>query len=100
MPPEVLNSTNTAADPAIDIWAMGIILYFLLYGSLPFRAGTEKELIKAISLQKLMFPVDKRKISAECRKLLLGMLAKNPKSRMKIDEILQSEWLKIPYIVL
>jgi serine/threonine protein kinase len=98
MPPEVLSSANTAANPAIDIWAMGIILFFLLYGFLPFRGSTDREIVKSITTQKIAFPIGKRKISAEVKKLILGMLVKNPKGRMKIDEIQQSEWLKIPYI--
>lgn len=96
MPPEVISSTNTAADPAIDIWAMGIILYFLVYGILPFRGKSEKDIAKYITTQKLCFPIGKKKVSSECKKLIQGMLTKNPSARIKIEEVLQSDWLKIP----
>jgi serine/threonine protein kinase len=95
MPPEVLTSSKTAADPAIDVWAMGIILYFLVYGILPFRGSTEKEVAKLIATKKITFPLGKKRISEECKKLIAGMLIKNPKNRMKIDEIIQSEWFKM-----
>jgi serine/threonine protein kinase len=36
MAPEILSGKNTAADPAIDIYSMGIILYALVTGKLPF----------------------------------------------------------------
>jgi serine/threonine protein kinase len=39
MPPEVLSSTNTAPDPATDIWAMGVILFVLVFGCLPFQGS-------------------------------------------------------------
>jgi serine/threonine protein kinase len=97
MPPEVISFSNTNADPAIDVWAMGIILYFLLFACLPFRGNSDKEIAKMITTQKVTFPIDKRKISAECKKLLLGLLNKRPKERLKICEILQSDWMKVPY---
>lgn len=36
MPPEVLSGENTAADPAIDVWALGCMLYAMLLNNLPF----------------------------------------------------------------
>ena len=96
MPPEVLTSSNTAADPAIDVWALGIILFFMLYGHLPFRGSTEKEVAKSITAAKVLFPIEKKKVTNECKKLVQGMLNKNPATRLKINEILQSDWLKIP----
>jgi len=32
MAPEILTGANTSADPAIDIWSLGCILYFLVVG--------------------------------------------------------------------
>ena len=95
MPPEVLTAKDTMADPAIDIWAMGIILYFMLYGCLPFKGSTTKDVCNGIIKSKVTFPFNK-KISEECKKLIEGMLNKNPKMRLKISEILQSDWLKLP----
>ena len=36
MAPEVLTGKNTSADPAIDIFSMGVILFALVTGRLPF----------------------------------------------------------------
>ncbi len=36
MAPEILTGKNTAADPAIDIFSIGVILYALVVGKLPF----------------------------------------------------------------
>jgi serine/threonine protein kinase len=36
MAPEVLTGKNTSADPAIDIFSMGVILFALITGRLPF----------------------------------------------------------------
>ena len=34
--------------PATDVWAAGILLYTILFGSQPFKAQTEPELYKKI----------------------------------------------------
>lgn len=36
MAPEILTGKNTAADPAIDIYSLGVILFSLVTGKLPF----------------------------------------------------------------
>ncbi len=36
MAPEILTGENTAADPAIDIFSLGVILFSLVTGKLPF----------------------------------------------------------------
>ncbi|KAJ2850227.1 hypothetical protein IWW36_002077 [Coemansia brasiliensis] len=42
--------------PAIDIWAMGVTLYCLIYGRVPFQATTEFELFNIIPRKPLEFP--------------------------------------------
>ncbi|KAJ2800245.1 hypothetical protein H4R21_003253 [Coemansia helicoidea] len=42
--------------PAIDIWAMGVTLYCLIYGRVPFQASTEFELFNIIPRKALEFP--------------------------------------------
>ncbi|KAJ2354654.1 hypothetical protein GGF43_003138 [Coemansia sp. RSA 2618] len=42
--------------PAIDIWAMGVTLYCLIYGRVPFKASTEFELFNVIPRRPLEFP--------------------------------------------
>lgn len=91
-----MNAQCVQADPAIDIWAMGIILYFLLCGKLPFTGTTRAEVITKITKSQFKFP-DKKIISPGCKALLNGLLNKNPKSRITMIEILQSEWYTMPY---
>ena len=41
MAPEILTGENTSADPAIDIFSLGCILYALVIGKLPFEGENE-----------------------------------------------------------
>jgi serine/threonine protein kinase len=44
MPPEILSGENSRANPSLDIWAIGLIMCFLLYGKLPFSGSTKEEI--------------------------------------------------------
>lgn len=37
MAPELLTGKNTSADPALDIFSLGVILFALVFGRLPFE---------------------------------------------------------------
>ena len=41
MPPEVLDGSRTETTPAIDVWAIGLMLYSMLFGHLPFWGESE-----------------------------------------------------------
>jgi serine/threonine protein kinase len=42
MAPECFEGKSCATTPAIDVWAIGIMFYAMMYGSLPFYAKDEK----------------------------------------------------------
>lgn len=69
---------DNAVTPLVDIWAMGIILYGMLYGTLPFNGETNKEVIEEICGSKLHLP-DKPIISLECKDCILRCLEPDPK---------------------
>lgn len=39
MAPEVLNHSHTVANPAIDVWALGIMIYIMIFRRFPFNWG-------------------------------------------------------------
>ena len=55
MPPEVLSENDTDTSTKIDVWAIGLIFYGMIYGILPFWGTTEEEFAKAIMSEKLRF---------------------------------------------
>jgi len=46
MAPECLDKVAADTSPAIDVWAIGIMMYCMLYGTLPFIHENEKELVR------------------------------------------------------
>ena len=46
MAPECLEKVAAKTTPAIDVWAIGIMFYAMLYGQLPFNSDDEKELVR------------------------------------------------------
>lgn len=55
MAPEVLAESGAKSTAAIDVWAIGIMFYTMIYGELPFYASSEKELIKKIINDNVRF---------------------------------------------
>ncbi|CAF4540606.1 unnamed protein product, partial [Rotaria magnacalcarata] len=63
MAPEILENKNYSA--LCDVWAMGVIMYYLICGRHPYVASDERRLLEIIRSQKLRFDSDKfRNISS------------------------------------
>ncbi len=69
MPPEILSGENNQADPVIDVWCIGIMMFCMLYGEYPFYGSTKGDLIKNICEETLKIP-DHTIVTEECEKLL------------------------------
>nr|CAI5839930.1 unnamed protein product [Callosobruchus analis] len=76
----------------VDIWAMGVLLYALLSGTLPFDDINVDALYKKILSGKYNEPPF---ISKESLALLKSMLQVDPKKRITIKELLSHPWLTL-----
>lgn len=94
MPPEVLNSRNSQADPNYDIWAIGVMLYSLVMNKLPFWGDTPELMTDAICHQKVDFSHGKL-ITQELKDLILKFMNKNPEQRIPLLEVQNHPWMLI-----
>ncbi|KAM0887875.1 hypothetical protein ACQ4PT_028721 [Festuca glaucescens] len=77
--PEVI--TGAGHTSAIDWWALGILLYEMLYGRTPFRGKNRKKTFYNILHKDLTFP-SSIPVSLEAKQLIHGLLQRDPSSRI------------------
>lgn len=91
-PPEMLTSKPYDGVGA-DIWSLGILLYHLTFGKMPFRAEKIEDLFVKIQSGHIAFP-SKPEISPALKDLLCRMLQKDPARRIYLQEIKTHLWLE------
>jgi serine/threonine protein kinase len=94
MAPECLEKVAADTTPAIDVWAIGIMFYAMVYGTLPFMGDTERDTIKAIKSDNLKYPKT-HPITPEGKELLKSMLQKDPTKRVEL-----LEFVSCPYNIM
>lgn len=88
-----LSRRSSIITKSIDIWAMGVTLYCLVFGQPPFMADTEFELFNVIPRQDLVFSKE-RPIPSSLKNLIQRMLEKDFRKRITLAEIKQHPWFK------
>ena len=88
--PEILREKGYVGFKA-DIWSAGVVLYAMLFGTVPFKASNMKELHKMIIKGKYNL---KEEISPEAKHLMRSMMESDPDKRISINKILQHPWIK------
>lgn len=96
--PEVFAGTSNAGPP-LDVWAMGVILFALLCGRLPFEGpdlrGTKRPRDAVIQsrISKGQYKIEES-LSPEAKDLVRRLLRVDPAVRSSVPEIFSHVWLR------
>ncbi|XP_077094252.1 NUAK family SNF1-like kinase 2 [Siphateles boraxobius] len=90
--PEIVNG-RPYRGPEVDSWSLGVLLYTLIHGAMPFDGHDHKNLVQQISSGNYRKP---SKPSDACG-LIRWMLMVNPERRATLDEIAGHWWVNWGY---
>jgi calcium/calmodulin-dependent protein kinase I len=91
--PEILKGDPYGS--AVDMWAIGVVIYMLLAGYPPFNDDDTKILFEKIKVGDYEFHEEYWKsVSAEAKDLISRLLKVNPLERYTAEEALQHVWVR------
>nr|AML79340.1 putative LOV domain-containing protein [Microbiota decussata] len=77
--PEIINGAGHSS--AVDWWALGVLLYEMLYGYTPFRGKTRQKTFANILHKDIKFPKSTQ-VSMAAIQLIHGLLHRDPEKRL------------------
>ncbi|XP_034023797.1 serine/threonine-protein kinase SIK3 homolog isoform X2 [Thalassophryne amazonica] len=77
--------------PKVDIWSLGVVLYVLVCGALPFDGSTLQNLRARVLSGKFRIPFF---MSTDCEYLIRHMLVLEPTRRLTMEQICKNKWMR------
>ncbi|XP_055684675.1 serine/threonine-protein kinase NIM1 [Lutzomyia longipalpis] len=90
--PELFSDDDYVGKP-VDVWALGVLLYFMIIGNMPFRAPTVPALRAAVLKGDYLLPGH---LTLPLIRLMQRILVHVPSRRPTIEQMIQCQWLNNP----
>lgn len=87
--PELFRDDYYIGGP-VDAWALGVLLYFMVEGTMPFRGATVAALKRQI--MNGSYPEPTHGVGSSCCLLINSLLNQKPSERLTLAQMKQSEW--------
>ena len=87
--PELVRGDHYNGKKA-DMWSLGIILYAMVVGKLPYG---DKGRLKKMLKDRMRPPELPITLSPQCRQILTGLLCYDPVQRLSLDVVMKHPWM-------
>ncbi|KAI9355817.1 kinase-like domain-containing protein [Pilaira anomala] len=91
--PELLRATPYRG-PEIDVWSLGVVIYVMVTGSVPFDDKSMPGLHDKIKRGQVAYPSH---LSPECKDLLSRIFVTDPTERIILADVIRHPWINQGY---
>ena len=89
MTPEMISQAYSTASASMDVWAMGVMVYAMIFCRTPFDGDEKEEIRNKIMNERHRYPRS-IPVTPECKEFIDACLKKDPDERISVRDMLFS----------